>query len=67
MGLDRLLAEEELRRDLTVRLVIANELGDLELPLGESFDSIPLRAGRPAPPVVPLAEPAQLALGLVAI
>jgi uncharacterized membrane protein YdfJ with MMPL/SSD domain len=48
VGLDRLLAEEQLAGDLRVGKTVGDQLGDLELPLGERGHAGVLRRGGPA-------------------
>src|SRR6266576_4321340 len=65
VSLHRLLAEEQLGGDLGVRLPVDDQARDLQLARGQGFD--PARAGFAAScsAMDPVAELAQLALGLV--
>lgn len=65
MGLDGLGGQEHPLRDLGVGEAIDHEVGDLALPRGEGGEAAGSRAARRTT-VGALAEPAQLALGLVA-
>src|SRR5262249_17775957 len=63
VGLDGLLAEEQLGRDLGIRLAVDDEAGELELALRQGGDAVGGGAGG-ASPVDGPAEPAELTLGL---
>src|SRR2546430_15418916 len=65
--LDRLLAEEELRGDLGIRLAVDDEPRDLELAFGQRLDRGPAGFARPRAAVDAMAEPSQLALRLVPV
>src|SRR4051812_38970831 len=62
--LDRLLAEEQLRCDLGVRLSVDDQARDLQLTRGQSFEPGRAVFARCCPAVDAVAELAQLALGL---
>src|SRR5262249_9405421 len=67
MGLDRLLAQEQLGRDLGVRLALDDEAGHLELALGERLDARPVPPAGAGAPMRTVAELPKLPLGLVAV
>src|SRR3954465_7223896 len=64
VSLDRLLAEEQLGRDLGVRLSVDDQARDLQLTRGQSFKPGRAVFARCCPAVDAVAELAQLALGL---
>ena len=67
MGLDRLLAEEELRGDLGIRLPVDNEPCHLELAFGQRLDAGPVGPARPRATVDAMAKLSQLAFRLVPV
>src|SRR5262245_22375938 len=67
MRLDGLVAEEEPGGDLGVGLAIDDEPRHLELARRQCLDAGAVDLARPRAPVVPMAEPSELALGLVAV
>src|SRR5262249_47296394 len=64
VGLDRLVAEEELRGDLGVGSPVDDQLGHLELTGRQGLDPFPVALAGAGPPVHSAAELAELALGL---
>ena len=68
MGLDGLLAEEQLAGDLRVGPAVDDQPRDLQLALGQRLHAVAVRPAGPGPAVhVAVPEPAQLALGRVAV
>ena len=65
--LDRLLAEEQLGRDLRIGLAVGDEPCELELTLGQRFEPSPVGTSWPRAAVDAIAELAQLAFRLIPV
>jgi hypothetical protein len=64
---DRLLAEEQLGRDLRIGLAVHDEPSDLELTFGQRFKANPVGSAWPRAPVDPVTELPQVTLRLIPI
>src|SRR5262245_6706910 len=67
MRLDGLLAEEQLGRDLGVRLAVDDEAGELKLSVGERLDAAPVGVPGAGAPMRAAAELSQFSLGAVPV
>src|SRR5436190_16019705 len=67
VSLDRLLAEEQLRGDLGIRLAVDDEPCHLELACSQRLDTDPVGLARPRTTVDAMPELSQLAFRLVAV
>ena len=67
VGLDRLLAEEQLRGDLGIRLAVDNEPCHLELAFGQRLDAGPVGLARPRATVDAMAKLSQLLFRFVPV
>src|SRR4029079_9686205 len=65
--LHRLLAEEELRRDLEIGLAVDDEPCHLEFPFGQRVDARPVSPACPRAPMRAVAELPQLSLRALSI